>query len=331
MANIEEDTLLEKIKTLQIKETDDFVKLNKDVIILKPILKWVGGKTQILEKLLIEMPKTINNYHEIFIGGGSVLLAFLAYVNNKDIIITGHIYAYDINESLISVYQNIQSNHIELYNKLQELIKDFNDCGEEKVNRKPISLIEAKQNQENYYYWIRKQYNKLTDLEKKTVICSAMFIFLNKTCFRGVYRVGPNGFNVPYGHYKNPGIINMEHLNKMHDLIQNVIFKCCDFSIAFKNVSKDDYIYLDPPYAPESKKSFVNYTENGFNIEQHQKLFNLCDISKNVKIMMSNSSVDLVKKHFASDIYTINTILCKRAINSKKPDSKTNEVIIKNY
>jgi len=158
-----------------------------------------------------------------------------------------------------------------------------------------------------------------------------MFIFLNKTCFRGVYRVGPNGFNVPYGHYKNPGIINMEHLNKMHDLIQNVIFKCCDFSIAFKNVSKDDYIYLDPPYAPESKKSFVNYTENGFNIEQHQKLFNLCDISKNVKIMMSNSSVDLVKKHFASDIYTINTILCKRAINSKKPDSKTNEVIIKNY
>ena len=105
MTNIEEDTLLEKIKTLQIKET-------KDVIILKPILKWVGGKTQILEKLLIEMPKTINNYHEIFIGGGSVLLAFLAYVNNKDIIITGHIYAYDINESLISVYQNIQSNHI---------------------------------------------------------------------------------------------------------------------------------------------------------------------------------------------------------------------------
>lgn len=331
MENLEEDALLEKIKTLQIKETCDLVKLNKDVIILKPILKWVGGKTQILEKLLIEIPKTINNYHEIFIGGGSVLLAFLAYVNNKDIIITGHIYAYDINESLISVYKNIQSNHIELYNKLQELIKDFNDCGEEKVNRKPLSLIEAKQNQENYYYWIRKQYNKLTDLEKKTVICSAMFIFLNKTCFRGVYRVGPNGFNVPYGHYKNPGIINTEHLNKMHDLIQNVIFKCCDFSMAFKNVSKDDYIYLDPPYAPETKKSFVNYTENGFNIEQHQKLFDLCDISKNVKIMMSNSSVDLVKKHFASDIYTINTILCKRAINSKKPDSKTNEVIIKNY
>ena len=131
MANVEEDDdLVAKIETLQIKETDNFVKLNKDIIIVKPLLKWVGGKTQILEKLLIEIPRSINNYHEIFIGGGSVLLAFLAYVKSKDILIKGYIYAYDINESLISVYQNIQSNHIELYNKLQEFIIDFNDCEE---------------------------------------------------------------------------------------------------------------------------------------------------------------------------------------------------------
>ena len=201
----------------------------------KPILKWVGGKTQIIDKLIQEFPSEINNYYEIFLGGGSVLLALLTYIKNGIINIQGNIYAYDVNEPLIYMYKNIQSNHNDLYNELQKIIIEFNSCKNEiddDINRKPLTIEEAKKNKENYYYWIRFLYNNLND--KKTIIGSAMFIFLNKTCFRGVFRIGPNGFNVPYGHYKNPEIINKNHLDIINDLIQNVIFECIDFNISLK-------------------------------------------------------------------------------------------------
>jgi len=107
---------------------------------------------------------------------------------------------------LINVYKNIQTNHIELYKEIQKIIKNFNECGEGKINRKPKNINEAKIAKENYYYWIRNCYNKLNN--ENSILESAMFIFLNKTCFRGLYRIGPNGFNVPYGHYSNPEIIN---------------------------------------------------------------------------------------------------------------------------
>ena len=159
---------------------------------VKPLLKWVGGKTQILEEVLKEFPREMNNYREIFLGGGSVLLGVL---ENPDIVIKGHVYAYDSNEALVNVYKNIQSRHEELYKEIQ--------C---------IGTVN-----EERYYELRKEYNELID--KSTVKSSALFIVLNKTCFRGVYRIGPKGFNVPYGHYKNPEIINKEHLEKVHRLI----------------------------------------------------------------------------------------------------------------
>ncbi len=159
-----------------------------------------------------------------------------------------------------------------------------------------------------------------------------MFIFLNKTCFRGIFRLGPNGFNVPYGHYNNPEIINKEHLNEIHKLIQNVIFECCDYNISLKNVVLNDYIYLDPPYAPEINTSFVGYTENGFNIDNHKNLFNLIHkLTETNKIMLSNADVSLIRDNFPAKKYNILSILCKRAINSKKPNAKAKEVIIKNY
>jgi DNA adenine methylase len=160
-----------------------------------------------------------------------------------------------------------------------------------------------------------------------------MFIFLNKTCFRGVFRVGPNGFNVPYGHYNNPEIINKEHLDEIHNLIQNVIFECCDFSTSLTKIDTNDFVYLDPPYAPETETSFVGYTANGFNIEHHNNLFKLIhDLTDtNKKIMLSNADVKLVRENFTNEKYNTVSILCKRSINSKKPESKTKEVIIKNY
>ena len=250
---------------------------NNELQIPKPIIKWVGGKSSFVDKLISDFPVIINNYHEIFLGGGSVLFTLLTFVKEGIIQINGNIYANDLNDTLINMYKNIQSNHNELYNKIQEYIKEINECNGDIINRKPTTLQQAKQSKENYYYWMRIQYNKLTVDEKKTTIGSAMFIFLNKTCFRGVFRVGPNGFNVPYGHYTNPEIINKEHLDEIHNLIQNVIFKTCDFTESLKNINDDDYLYLDPPYAPEKDTSFVGYTEKGFNNEEHKKLFDICN------------------------------------------------------
>ena len=290
------------------------------VFVPKPILKWVGGKTQILDNLITQFPTEINNYREIFLGGGSVLLTLLSYTRAGIIHIHGNIYAYDLNEPLIHLYKNIQTHHNELYNETQKLVAEFNSCTDDITH-------------ENYYYSIRSQYNNLTADDKKSPKGSAMFIFLNKTCFRGVFRVGPNGFNVPYGHYKNPEIINLDHLNEIHDLIQNVIFECCDFNVSLNNTEPNDYIYLDPPYAPETNTSFVGYTKNGFNIDNHNQLFNLIHqlTQTNKKIMLSNADVTLVRDNFKGDKYNITSILCKRRINSKNPEAKTNEVIIKNY
>ena len=160
-----------------------------------------------------------------------------------------------------------------------------------------------------------------------------MFIFLNKTCFRGIFRVGPNGFNVPYGHYKKPEIVNKEHVDEIHNLIQDVVFEHSDFNTSLTNVEPNDFVYLDPPYAPETETSFVGYTENGFNIENHNNLFNLIHnlTNTNKKIMLSNADVRLVRENFTNEKYTTFEILCKRSINSKNPDAKAKEVIIRNY
>jgi DNA adenine methylase len=305
-------------------------KLSKITIneIIKPILKWVGGKTQIIDNIIKEFPLEINNYHEIFLGGGSVLLALLSYVKMGNIKINGKIYAYDINEPLIYMYKNIQSNHNELYNEIQLLIEDFNSCGNGELNRKPKNIEEAKTLNENYYYWIRSEYNK-SDFDRNSIKGSAMFIFLNKTCFRGVFRIGPNGFNVPYGNYKKPEIINKEHLEKVSSIIKDIEFQCSDFRESLKHIEKNDFVYLDPPYAPETNNSFVGYTKDGFNIQSHNDLFQLIHklTEKNIKIVLSNSDVELVRENF-KEKYNIKSIICKRSINSKTPDAKVKELII---
>lgn len=311
-------------------------KSKKYSTLIKPILKWVGGKTQILDIILPDFPKEISNYYEIFIGGGSVLIALLTEIKNNKIKVNNTINAYDINEPLIYVYKNIQNNYLELYNKIEELIKEFNKLDGIIINRNPENITESKTSKESYYYWIRKSYNKLNKEEKKSILGSAYFIFLNKTCFRGLFRLGPHGFNVPYGHYKNPEIINFIHLEEIHKLIKNVIFECIDYKICLEKIAnkydKNDFIYMDPPYAPENDKSFVSYTETGFNKENHLKLFEIYNnLSKELKLMMSNSDVKLVRDNFSSEILNIKSIVCKRTINSKNPESKTKEVIIKNY
>ena len=299
----------------------------------KPILKWVGGKTQIIEHLLNKFPKEIENYHEPFLGGGSVLFNLLNHVQEGTINVK-NIYASDSNEALIYVYKNIQSNHKVLYNELQKIINEFNSINlnsilnsiEITVNRNPQTLEEAKISKESYYYFIRKQYNSFQD--KKTIITSAYFIFLNKTCFRGLYRVGPNGFNVPYGNNKNPEIINEKHLEDISNLIQCVTFEHCDFTDSLKKVNIEDFVYLDPPYVPVNKDSFVDYTLDGFNETKHKLLFNCLKTAK-YRYLMSNSNHPLIKEQFGEHAF-YETITAKRSINSKNPDSIVNELLVFN-
>ena len=297
-----------------------------NIKIQKPFLKWVGGKTQIIKYIISKIPKEFNNYHEPFLGGGSVLLAVLSLQKHNKIIIKNKIYAYDINSDLINLYKNIQKNKDELYKFINLYINEYDNIKGTIINRNPNSIEEAKTSKESYYYWIRKKYNTI---DKDSIECSALFMFINKTCFRGMYREGPNGYNVPYGHYKKtPVIISEKDLNYVSDLIKYVEFKHCSFIDSIKNVKEEDFIYLDPPYAPENANSFVGYVANGFNLETHELLFSEIKKLNNIKFVMSNAKVKLVTDNFKE--YTYDDIIARRAINSKKPGSTTKEVIIYN-
>ena len=304
----------------------------KPVHFPKPILKWVGGKTQIIDIVINKFPREMQNYHEPFIGGGSVLFGLLHSIKTGAIQVYGQIYAYDANPALIGVYKNIQINPRELLDAIQNLIMEYIQCNGTSINRTPATLEEAMQSKENYYYWCRGRYNSLDSIDKMGIMGSALFVFLNKTGFRGMFRTGPNGFNIPYGNYKNPEIINEAHLYEIHMLIQGVQFECADFTDSLARVNGGDFVYLDPPYAPENATSFVGYTEAGFGLDKHQKLFELCNtMSSEKKWMMSNADVPLVREYLCSPSYIISSIMCKRSINSKNPESKAKEVIITNY
>jgi DNA adenine methylase len=305
----------------------------KDNIIIKPILKWVGGKTQILNEIITLFPTEIHNYHEPFLGGGSVLLGLLSFIENGKIKLSGKIYASDINEHLINLYLNIQTKPDELIEEIEKLLKEYKTIQGKEVNRKASTLEEALTSQESYYFWIRSRFNEMIKKDKQEPIVSAMLLFMNKTCFRGVYREGPKGYNVPFGNYKNPSILDKDAIYKVSKLIKDVIFTSKSFTNSFKDIKDSDFVYIDPPYVPESHTSFVSYTKEGFTLEHHKDLFNLCHTlnKKGVKLIMSNSNVDFVKENFPSSLYTTHIISCRRAIHSKEPDTRTNEVLITNY
>ena len=280
-----------------------------------PLLKWLGGKTQLLPQVLSHFPTQIRNYVEPFVGGGSILFEVCSRVQKGEIELHGKITAYDKNPILIQFYQHVQSEPLRIYEDAHQLQTVYNELGEKE--------------KETYYYSIRDQFNKEPlGTQKKSVL----FLFLNKTCFRGVYREGPHGFNVPFGHYKTVNIVDREHLLRVSSLLQSVTFVCQDFTQLFtKGWSKRDFIYFDPPYVPEEEKSFTQYTVDGFKKEQHILLFDWCKNLKQAGIpfLLSNSNTELVREHFPISSFTLLQVGAKRSIHSKRPQTTTVELFIK--
>lgn len=308
-----------------------------EVKIQKPFLKWVGGKTQMIEKINAYIPNNIQDYHEIFLGGGSVLFLILSLLEQKTISITGTINAYDLNKALINTYEKIKTDCESLLIELKKLKDEFTTIAEntKKQRGAPKIINEESKNEtrEHYYYFIRDKFN---EADKDSTLAAAYFIFLNKTGFRGMYREGPAGLNIPYGlkdTKKIPSIYDENEIRKISKMIKNVNFKCLSYKESVPEINHtNDYVYLDPPYAPENSKSFVGYNEEGFTIDNHKELFKMIQElnSKKIKFLLSNAKVDLVTEHFQSEQYEIVDIEARRAINSKNPGAKTTEVLISN-
>ena len=312
---------------LKVKKSEQIVKYKQSKLRSKPIIKWIGGKTQIVDKILENFPNEIDNYHELFLGGGSVLLGLLKKIKQNKIKINCSINAYDINETLIYMFKNIQRKCYQVVIAIKKLINIYKNLSGMIININPTKKLEGLTSKESYFYWIRLQFNKLTQNQKNSTLGSAYFIFLNKLGSCCEYRETYNGYNVSFGKHKNPEILNEKHIKIVSKLIKNVNFYHLSFEKAFDKISKNDFMYLDPPYAPKNKKYIVKST-NGFTLEQHKILFSKC---KKFKFLMSNADVKMVNKKFKDKKFRIQTFPHPRNINSIKNSSKPNEVLIKTY
>ncbi|PAF43042.1 DNA adenine methylase [Helicobacter sp. 11S03491-1] len=266
-----------------------------------PIVKWAGGKRQLMFDLLDNMPKSYNRYFEPFIGGGA--LFFELQPQNA--------YISDRNEELINLYSTLRE-------KVCELIEDLN----------------KHENSREYFLKIRnidrsKEYKKLSNIQR-----ASRFIYLNKTCFNGLYRVNSQGhFNVPFGNYKNPKIIDTNNLIHCSGLLQKTQIEHADFSEILHNVQKGDFVYFDPPYVPLNQTSnFTSYTIDGFDKDMQFKLRDVCDELdlRGAKFMLSNSDTKLVNELYAN--YEIKKVFASRAINANgRSRGKIAEILVKNY
>ena len=279
---------------------------NQKNLVLSPVLKWVGGKRQLLNDIIPMIPKNCSTYVEPFIGGGAVLFE----LQPKKAIIN------DFNSELINVYTVIRDYSEELIKELQ-FHKDNNTS--------------------EHFYAVREYdrkpefFSQMTPVQK-----AARVIYLNKTCYNGLYRVNSAGqFNSPYGKYKNPNIVNETVIRAMSKYFNenNIVIKNEDFKEALKGLRRGAFVYLDPPYMPiSSSSSFTGYTENGFNEDKQRELKELCDKldKKGIKFLQSNSDCEFIRELYSG--YRIKTIKAKRAINSKgNTRGEINEVLIYNY
>ena len=288
---------------------------------VKPFVKWAGGKTQLLEKIRTKYPKNIKKYCEPFLGGGAVLLDVLANFTPKEVLVN------DINKDLINTYKQIQKEPEHIIQQLSELQEFFWNA--EASERK------------SFYLKQREKFNTLQLDTGKNMEKAALFIFLNKTCFNGLYRVNSKGlFNVPMGSYKWPPICDEKNIRLCSQLLQNVQISCADFFSVLDFIDSKTFVYLDPPYRPISKTSFFTaYSEFGFTDQEQRKLKNFVDsiTKKGAKAVISNSDPknNNIDDNFFDDLYKmykIDRIAAKRMINSRASKrGDINELLIYNF
>lgn len=269
-----------------------------------PVVKWVGGKRQLLDEITPLLPKRITSYCEPFLGGGAVLFSLQP---SKAII-------NDINEDLMLVYEVIRDD-------VEGLIKS----------------LEQYENTSEYFYKIRDiDRDKDFYYSMSKVARASRLIYLNKTCFNGLFRVNSSGeFNSPFGHYKNPNIVNepvLRAVNKYFNANKIQIYNE-DFEVTLKRVNKGGFVYLDPPYDPVSDTAnFTGYNKGGFNRKEQERLKECCDAltRRGVNFMLSNSATAFIKELYQD--YDITIVKAKRAINSNASKrGAVEEVLIRNY
>ena len=273
-------------------------------LLLSPILKWVGGKRQLLSEIIPLIDESCDNYVEPFIGGGAVLFR----LQPKKAIIN------DYNTELINVYRTVRDD----LDALVALLKKH-----------------EKYNSSDYYYEVRAldrtpDFDKMSNSEK-----AARIIYLNKTCYNGLYRVNSLGqFNSPYGKYKNPNIVNEVVLRAISKYLNGneISIRSGDYKDVLNDIEKNSFVYLDPPYMPiSSSSSFTGYTEGGFGYDKQVELKEECDKlnSKGVHFLQSNSDCEEIRELYKA--YRIKVVKANRAINSDaKKRGQINEVLIYN-
>lgn len=294
-----------------------------EYITVKPFVKWVGGKSQLLNDIRAKYPEKINKYCEPFVGGGAVLLDILANYHPKEVLIN------DINAELINTYFQIKNNP----NQLIEKLNDIQNCFWNKNNdeRKVMYLSKCER-----FNDLKVKGDERFNIEK-----AALFIFLNKTCFNGLYRVNRKGFfNVPMGAYKKPSICDADNLECISKLLQNVQIKCGEYRECMEFIDKNTFVYIDPPYRPLTKtSSFTSYSENEFGDKQQIELGKFIDdiSAKGAKVVASNSDPKNSDENdcFFDELYaryTITRVSAKRMINSNAfGRGNINELLICNY
>jgi DNA adenine methylase len=272
---------------------------------LKPFVKWAGGKRQLLGEILERIPHTFENYIEPFLGGGAVLFA----LQPKRALIN------DINASLIHTYKTIASEPQEFIDKIKELDSRISEGGKE------------------YYYLIRDLYNSKLMREEFDLELAALFVFLNKHCFNGLYRVNAKGlFNVPYNNSKKSSIDD-EIILEVSEYLKELTICLGDFEDACKDAKEGDFIFLDSPYAPLNPSSFESYTKEGFNMESHVRLSKLFDnlTQKGCYCMLTNHNTEFINDLYGNKGYKMDVVSVKRMINSDASKRTGEEIIICNY
>lgn len=272
---------------------------------IAPFIKWAGGKRQLLAQIRERMPESFNDYYEPFVGGGAVifdLLPMSAVIN-------------DINKALVNTYRQICNASDEFLKRLNELDEAMWEDGKA------------------YYYSLREHYNDKLMKEEFDVDLAALFVFINKHCFNGLYRVNGKGlFNVPYNNSRNSSC-DEDTIRAVSEYLKNVTILEGDFQVACQNAKKGDFVFIDSPYAPLNPTSFESYTKEGFDIESHKRLANLYDelTSRGCYCMLTNHNTELINKLYGNKGYNMDVVSVKRMINSDATNRVGKEVIICNY